>query len=82
MPQKKKSVELILNVNETNNLLVMIIGCVVDEVFVELKTKIQAKSNEWSFIMFKRGFIPFFFTFFVCSKYLEMFTKPFFLRNH
>lgn len=41
MPQKKKIVELILNVNETNN-LVMIIGCVVDEVFAELKPEIQA----------------------------------------
>lgn len=62
MPQKKKSIELNLNVNETHNLLVMIISCVVDEVFVELKTAIQAKGYEWSFFIFKRGFIPFFFT--------------------
>lgn len=62
MPQKKKGFELILNINKTNNLLVMIIGCVVDEVFAELKTAIQAKSYECSFILFKRGFIPFFFT--------------------
>lgn len=61
--QKKKSFELILNVNETNNLLVMIIGCVVDEVFAELKTAIiQARSYELSFIFFKRVFIPFFIT--------------------
>lgn len=62
MPQKKKSFELILNVNETNNLLVMTIACVVDEVFAELKTEIQDKRYEWSLIFFKSGFIPFFFT--------------------
>lgn len=47
MPQKKKSFELILNVNETKNLLVMIIGCVVDVVFAELKTAIQSNRYEW-----------------------------------
>lgn len=52
MPQKKKSFELILKVNETNDLLVMIIGCVVYEVFAELKIAIQAKSmNDHSFCL-------------------------------